>query len=541
MALREYQKRSIDMTYDWMRSNKGNPCLVLPTGSGKSHIISAFCKGAIRRRPDTRIMMLTHKKELIEQNADKLVSSWATAPLGLYSSSMRRKEIAKITFAGIASVAKKAKLFGHVNVVIVDECHLINNSAEGMYRRFIGELREKNPKLRVLGLTATPYRLGQGSIITDESLFDGLIEPVSILELVEAGYLAPLRSKLTDIQIDMSGVKKRGGEWIEKDLQNRIADTVDSDLVAKEILRWSEGRKSWLVFCAGVDHSIEVRDALRDIGVRAESITGKTPKGQREKIISSFKSGRLTCITNANVLTTGFDAPNTDLIAMLRPTKSRALYMQMAGRGMRLKEHCQDCIVLDFAGNVKTHGAITETRVETGHSKSSKETIEAPTKVCPACQEIIATGYRTCPVCQHEFPIEEKQKEGLTLHNDDIMRTPIYAFNVKSWEWKYRKSQAGNPMYVITYTSTHLPIDTAKEYILADRYDTSAKIRRLTHGELPKWEELPKDFCKRANDMAHPVRVNYKTNGKYPNSVVEVFWDKEENKKKEIGDGSVLG
>ena len=118
--LREYQTRVIDELYKWLASNAGHPCVVMPTGSGKSHIVAALCKDALQQWPETRILMLTHVKELIEQNAEKMRQHWPDAPLGIYSASIGLKQFDHITFAGIQSIRKKADQLGHIDLVIID-------------------------------------------------------------------------------------------------------------------------------------------------------------------------------------------------------------------------------------------------------------------------------------------------------------------------------------------------------------------------------------------------------------------------------------
>ena len=133
--LRDYQQRAIDQLYDWFQKRKGNPCLVLPTGSGKSHIVAALCKDAIQNWPETRILMLTHVKELIEQNAEKMREHWRGAPMGIYSAGLGRKQLGEpITFAGIQSIRKRASQVGHIDLCIIDECHLVSHKDEGGYR-----------------------------------------------------------------------------------------------------------------------------------------------------------------------------------------------------------------------------------------------------------------------------------------------------------------------------------------------------------------------------------------------------------------------
>jgi DNA repair protein RadD len=347
MQLREYQSRSIDMVYKWMEENSGHPCVVMPTGAGKSHIIAALCKNAIQNWPETRILMLCHQKELIEQNAEKIRLHWPGAPLGIYSASIGRKQLDEpITFAGIQSIRGKSKQIGHIDIIIIDECHMVGHKDEGGYRKLINELTEINPSLRIIGYSATPYRLGHGMITDKPALFDGLVEPVSIEELIHKGFLSKLRSKITKAKLSTEGVHKRGGEYIEAELQAAVNKADKNAAVVAEVMALAGDRKAWLFFCAGVAHAEAIANELNAQGIKAECVTGATPKAERESILRRYKAGEIRALTNANVLTTGFDYPDIDLIAMLRPTMSASLYVQMAGRGLRVKSHTDHCLVL---------------------------------------------------------------------------------------------------------------------------------------------------------------------------------------------------
>lgn len=447
--LRDYQQRTIDELYRWFEDgNAGNPCLVLPTGSGKSHIVAALCKDALQNWPETRVLMLTHVKELIEQNAEKMRQHWPGAPMGIYSASIGRKDLGEpITFAGIQSVRTKAGALGHVDLVIIDECHLVNHKDEGGYRKFLGELKVINPALRVIGLTATPYRLGHGLITDKPALFDDLLTPVSIEELVFKGYLSTLRSKITRAKLDTSGVKKRGGEFIESELQAAVDTDDQNQKVVQEIVGLAGDRKAWLVFCTGVKHAQHVAEVLRQHGVATECVTGDTPKKERERILADFKAGRLRALTNANVLTTGFDHPDIDVVAMLRPTMSASLYVQMAGRGMRVKSHTDHCLVLDFAGVVEMHGPITNVQPP---KKGGDGNGEAPVKVCDECGELVHISVMVCPSCGALFP--EPVKKAMVLRNDDIMGLDGNELEVTSWAWRQHISKAsGIEMLAVTY------------------------------------------------------------------------------------------
>ncbi|MFO0467516.1 MAG: DEAD/DEAH box helicase family protein, partial [bacterium] len=461
--LREYQRRAIDMLYVWLEKNAGHPCLVLPTGSGKSHIVAALCKDAVQNWPETRILMLTHVKELIQQNAEKMRQHWPGAPLGIYSASLRRRQLDEpITFAGIQSIISQIDRIGHVDLVIIDECHLVNHKQQGSYRVLIDHLAKVNPALRVVGLTATPYRLGHGMITDAPALFWDLIEPVSVEELIYKGFLSPLRSKATTAKIDVGGVHKRGGEYIEAELQAAADTDALNTSTVDEVIARSEGRKAWLFFCAGVRHALRVRDELRKRDITAECVVGDTPPAERDRIIADFRAGRVRALTNANVLTTGFDYPDIDLIALLRPTCSPGLYVQMVGRGMRLKSETKDCLVLDFAGCVATHGPIIAVQPPRKPGKGPEDK-KAPTKTCPNCDEVVALSVRKCPVCDYEW---QMQPVKLELRDDDIMGKDGKTMAVKNWSWRKHVSRtSGKEMLAVSYYPADYAAPVVVEYL----------------------------------------------------------------------------
>jgi DNA repair protein RadD len=504
------------MLYSWIKSNKGHPCVVMPTGSGKSHVIAALCKDALQSWPETRILMLTHVKELIEQNAEKMRLHWPDAPMGIYSASVGKRQLGEpITFAGIQSVRDKAQQIGHVDLIIIDECHLVNHKDEGGYRKLISELTAINPATRIIGYSATPYRLGHGLITDKPALFDALIEPVSIEELVHKGYLSPLRSKITSAKLDVSGVHKRGGEYIEAELQKAVNTDKNNLAVVQEVMRLAEDRKAWLFFCAGVDHAKMVAFVLDFIhGIPAACITGDTPKAERERIIADFKAGKLRALTNANVLTTGFDYPDIDLIAMLRPTMSASLYVQMAGRGMRPKSHTDHCLVLDFAGVVATHGPITAV---VPPRKGGDGSGDAPVKVCDSCGELVALSAKVCPACGTPFP--ERKPKKLKLHDDDIMGLEGKTLHVQSWAWRVQLSQSGKKMLVVSYYGG-LSDPVVREYLtVLHEGIAGGKARNVLAQYLLDTDVTPstdmEETARRLSAAKPPASVEYKVDGKF--------------------------
>ncbi len=406
LILRSYQSAAIQGIYNYFQHASGNPLVVIPTAGGKSLVMASFVEGVLKAFPEQRILIVTHVRELIEQNFLELTQLWPEAPAGIYSAGLKQRDIgARVLFAGIQSIHRRVYEIQQCDLVLIDEAHLIPRSSNTMYRRFLRELQRLNPLMKVIGLTATPYRLDSGLLHEGEdAIFTDIAYEVSVRELIDAGYLSPLVSKRMATQLDVSGVGTRAGEFIARDLEAAVDQDSITQSAVSEIVAYGEQRRSWLVFCAGVEHAYHVRDAIRARGFSCETIVGDTPGAEREALIEAFKAGRIRCLTNANVLTTGFNAPAVDLIAMLRPTKSAGLYVQIVGRGCRLAPGKQDCLVLDFAGNIARHGPIDAIRPR---RPRHGEAGAAPVKDCPECHSIVHASVRQCPDCGHVFPPPE--------------------------------------------------------------------------------------------------------------------------------------
>jgi len=412
MQLRDYQSLAVQSIYDYFAQGRGDaPLVVAPTGSGKSLLVAEFMRRAVADFPGTRILLATHQKELIQQDYQTLLRLWPQAPAGIYSAGLgQRKARAQLLFAGVQSIHRKAKEIGHVDLMLVDEAHLIPASGTGQYRNLIKALREINPQMKIVGFTATPYRLSTGRLDSgDDRIFDGICYDIPVAMLVTRGYLSPLISKRPNQVFDLSGLHKRMGDFIESEMADRFAtDAVTRDAV-KEIVAAGADRKAWIAFCISVDHATKVRDEIRSHGMTCEVVSGSTPSGERDRILRDYKAGRIKALTTVNVLTTGFDAPMTDLLAFLRPTASTGLYMQMAGRGMRICDGKVDCLVLDFAGNVARHGPVDGVMIPDDRVKGKGG--DAPTKTCPECDEIVFAGVRECGCCGFLFPEPEIKHE----------------------------------------------------------------------------------------------------------------------------------
>ena len=406
LTLRPYQQAAIASIYEYYENKSGNCCIVIPTAGGKSLVMAAFIEGVLKAWPDQRILIVTHVRELIAQNHAEMIGLWPGAPAGIYSAGLGKREAqARILFAGIQSIHRRAQEIGHTDLVLIDEAHLIPGNSSTMYRRFLDGLAQINPALKVIGLTATPFRVDCGMLHEGKNaLFTDIAYEAPVRELIDQGYLSPLVSKQPATRLDVSKVGTRAGDFIQRDLAAAVDQDAITSAAVSEIIEHGKDRKSWLAFCSGVEHSRHVAEEFQRRGISCSTIFGDTPKDERDAIIAAFKRGEIRVLASMGVLTTGFNAPGVDLIALLRPTKSAGLYVQMVGRGTRLSAGKENCLVLDFAGNVRRHGPIDLVRPKRPGEGGGGE---APTKVCPICESIIALSATECPDCGYEFPARE--------------------------------------------------------------------------------------------------------------------------------------
>ena len=456
LTLRPYQQQAVNAVFEWFEGDghSANPLIVLPTGTGKSIVLSDICRRSIAEYGEMKIVVITHVMELIKQNHDEMLALWPQAPIGIYSAGIgRREHQAAITFCGIQSVYSKAHLFQKVDFVIVDEAHLIPRKVNTMYQKFLNSLRVANPNMKIIGLTATPYRMDTGMLHTGEgALFDDICYDYSVLDAIKEGYLCNIITKNTKLGLDTQAVHVRGGEFIASELQDAVDIDEINEAAVEEIIEWSEGRKSWLVFGSGVNHSQNLCNRLIAKGINARCIFGDTPKDERTEIITAFKRGEIRALCSMGVLTTGFNAPNVDLIAVLRPTQSPGLYVQIIGRGMRNAPDKKDCIILDFARNIQRHGPVDTVRLK---KLPYKEKIDEKTgplvKTCPACKSVVHLSVMQCLDCGYEFPQEIKLVSSAADLPVLSTGATSYWVNVDSVRYSVHTKEGKPPSFKATY------------------------------------------------------------------------------------------
>jgi DNA repair protein RadD len=425
MELRWYQSEAIEAAYRYLRERPGrNPCIVLPTGAGKTPVLSTIANDAVSRWRG-RVLVVSHVKELVEQSAATMQRWFPKLDVGVYSAGIgKRDKHNAVVVASIQSVYEKSLELcsdDPFDLILVDEAHRIPLADNGMYRTLIGHLATANPKSRVIGLTATNYRTSGGYVTGDDYILNDVCYEVGVRQLIAQGYLSKLTSKEACQVADLSGVHTARGEFVESEISDAMEHIVET--ATDEIIAAASDRKSVLLFCAGVKHMESVVSRIQDKGHECYGISGSTSKDDREELISWFKAGRLKFLANVNVLTEGFDAPNVDLVCLLRATLSPGLYYQMVGRGLRTAEGKQDCKVLDFGQNVERHGPIDAMVI---HSKSKESKGEAPTKTCPSCKEVVAIQVMACIDCGYEWPEpEDKERHGKEASSAAILSTEV--------------------------------------------------------------------------------------------------------------------
>jgi len=384
-TLRPYQQEAVNATLSYFRKHLEPAVIVLPTGAGKSLVIAELARLA-----RGRVLILAHVKELVEQNHAKYLSLELEADI--FAAGLQQKESqGKVVFGSVQSVARNLEHFnGKFSLLIVDECHRISDNKDSQYQQILSHLRASNPEIRLLGLTATPYRMGKGWIYhyhyhgmvrgDDQALFRDCIYELPLRYMIKNGYLTPPeRLDMPVVQYDFSRLQAQGdGMFSEASLNRELAQQKRiTPHIISQIVSFAEQRRGVMIFAATVEHAKEITGLLPVN--QAALITAETPGSERDSLITRFKQQEYRYLVNVSVLTTGFDAPHVDLIAILRPTESVSLYQQIVGRGLRLAPGKKDCLILDYAGN--PHDLFVP-EVGDGKQKSDNQPVQV---FCPSC------------------------------------------------------------------------------------------------------------------------------------------------------------
>ena len=422
MALspRWYQKEANEAVWKYLGEKQGNCCVVLPTGAGKSLLIALLIRQALEF--GGRVVVLAHRKELLQQNADEIRELIPDVDVGIYSAGLKKREIHNaVVVAGIQSVFRKAEDLGRRHLILVDECHLISDLEESMYRTFLDAMQQQ-PGLRIVGLTATAFRTGTGPICGPDRIFQRVVFEAKTAQLIAEGFLCPITNKVADAEVNTDKVALRGGEFIESEMQAAFGGDDTVKKACQEIWAKCDQRRSVLIFSSGVCHAEDIANELSALtGERVGVVTGETLDIERSTMLADFKSQRLRWLVNCDVLTTGFNARCVDAIAILRATMSPGLFCQMVGRGLRLHESKSNTLLLDFGGNIARFGSIDDENFGRSEGKSGRAAVAAENgrgKKCPACQLDVATSRTSCPECGFVFPRSKEINHDSTADSD---------------------------------------------------------------------------------------------------------------------------
>lgn len=380
-------------------SNKGNPILQLPTGAGKSLIIADIARRCKERWGGIKILVLTHRAKLVEQDADKF-RKLGIIP-SIYCAELKRKEIGQFTLGTILSVARHADLFKNFHLVIVDEVQMINNDNEGSYRKFLAQL----PNAKIVGLSATPFRLKGGACYGQDRLFNRLAYKIGFADLVRQGYLTPPVNYDANADDNFADMRITAGDFNKDDMNrhfNRIVEKSCADLVKR-----MANRHYVLVFACSIVHANAIVECLNKMGEKAMVYHSELSLEEDKLVINRFENKQFKYLVSIDKLGVGFDAPFVDGLGLMRPTMSRALAIQQLGRGSRLYEGKENFLVADYAGNIRRHNLLDPDSYDVPWESISKTkrkgNNDAPSKVCPHCQAICATRTTTCQ-CGYKFP-----------------------------------------------------------------------------------------------------------------------------------------
>jgi DNA repair protein RadD len=501
---------------DVLENNDCHPVVAVPTGGGKTKILSSFIYKYLELRPSHKVLVISHTEDILLQDHAAISSFFKGINIGLYSAGLDSRIVEKITVAGIQSIYKKgAKLFSEFDLCIVDECHSVPTKGNGMYQQFF----QKTNMIRV-GLSATIFRTGHGYIYKGKgALFNKLSYDLCNMEnfnkLVKDGYLSDLYSKPAELQLDTKGVTTSAGDFNLKDMSSKFDRETITNEAVKETVKFGKNYKSWLIFAIDIKHADSINEKLIKSGIKSRVLHSKT-KHNRHLITKQFKEGEIRCIVSVGMLQVGFDAPNIDLIVLLRPTKSPVLHVQMIGRGLRVcittgKTHC---LILDFAGNVDRLGPVNNVTVPGEAKKKGKG--NPITKRCPNCGCSHHPTVKICNACGHEFIFKEKIKRAFT-ETEVVQRTKEVWMNVSDVHYSLHKKNGKPDSLKVSYICG---IRSLYEFICYDHIGYAK--HKANHWVKTRWnrpDELPidvKSLFYKSSMLSYPEKILVDTSYKYP-------------------------
>jgi DNA repair protein RadD len=548
IELRPYQEEAVT---EAMRILEDSPTFLLqaPTASGKTIIFIEMIRRYLTQYPDMKIGILAHRQELIIQAMEKLLNVWpeGVRQAGYACAGVGKVDVdSRIVIGSVQTLARR-ELSEPFDLLIIDECHRLGDAnADSQYNRIIKANLDANPCFRMLGVTATPYRLNHGYIYGDkcrpdkQNIFPALNYQFPMGEAVRQGALVPWHGKQpVDILADLKKIRLEKGEYNPGELTDLLIRDRHMKSVPEAYENYGKGRKHCLVFAVTIEHAIALRDCFVARGYAADVLHSKMATGDRKATLRAFWAGRTQFLVNVAILTEGWDCPQVDLIMLCRPTKSPALFVQMIGRGMRPHPGKRDVLILDMSNNFREHGMPENPRV-----RYRKRIIDegAPLKTCPCCKELIPLATMTCPVCGMVFTREKEDNKEINKapqmedinsgdNRDEYKRLKPYSFSVYRHKVKSAMNIGKEMLCVTIYFLGHQP--PIKVFLdIEGVIGINAQLKaRFVWNFLAKGAKFPKDIgeaCERKRELKLPPVLNVNRSKKFK-EILEFEWAMNKN------------
>lgn len=523
---RYYQSEAIDAIYHYfMNGGRGNPLIALPTAAGKSIIPALFIEKTMKQWPNQRFLVMVHVSKLIEQNSAKMIEVWANAPIGIHSAGLKRRDvIAPIIFGGIQSMIKVAEAFGWRDIIFVDECHLISQDEGSQYLKFFAVMRRINPNVRIVGMTATKFRMGQG-LLTDDGIFTDIVYDMTDLDgfnkLLSEGYLCPLIPKRTKTELDVSNVGTSKGEFIQKQLEHEVDKAEITWRALEEAAYYGKNRQSWMIFASGISHSDHIAQMLGQMGIECASIHSKQDPKYNESALKAHKNMELKSIVSFSKLTTGLDHPAIDFMIDLQPTLSVVRHIQKYGRPMRLHSGKVNSLCLDFARNIPRLGAVNDPIIP---KKKGDKAGDIPIKLCGSCGCYNHISARVCDQCGAPFHFEVKFKA--TAGTDELIKIDVVpiieTFDVNYVVYKKHEKIGKKPTLKTTYFSGTKAFSewVTLEHTGLAKHRANEWWRQRSPNEPPTTID---EAVSRTKELRQPRRLRVHTNKQWP-EILSAEW-----------------
>jgi DNA repair protein RadD len=488
IELRPYQDEALARAMGVL-TKRDNCLLQAPTGAGKTIIFAHLISQWVKKYPKMRIAVLAHRQELINQAYEKLIavdqSVWSKT--GKACAGLGRVTTTSQVIVGSLQTLVKRELYQPIHLLIVDEAHRMPpKDRDSQYKELITRLKAKFPRMRMMGVTATPFRLGHGYIFGQEDdWFEALDYEINMKTLIDDGYLVPIRFKINELEglaQELVNVKKSGGEYVLDGLSSVMTKKIFIDSAVTAWRTYGEERKSGVVFATTIHHGELLVEAFRAAGLKAKIVHSKMNNSERHKVLAEFERNYIDFIVNVGILTEGWDSPKVNLIIMARPTLSPGLYVQMIGRGTRLYDGKKDLLALDLVNNSQVHGLPWAPIIKNKSSSSGSSWVQL--RKCPNCKELILDlKAKECPVCGYEL---EEDKPPVELEDPGVikMRELSEGYEVKVtvekfWGAPY-VSQKGNEMLKLT-------VHTAEVGTIYDYLDFEGNSGLWSQSKAKRW------------------------------------------------------